>query len=244
MIAGKGGRSVFGQDTFLEKFECNVLKKPYGRAELDKLIKKQLGSKQADELSDKAIELHEKYVGSKLNEDIKELETKYKDLITEIKLEKGYQKIPLFDKANQSEYINERTHELETAKRESINKTRTQSENRKIYLNGFFKFFKIGHGYYYPALSFETDSSDNSYCMFLGFDINAKRNNPYAPSAVKLRFAIADSRKYIVLSASGDTAKEIERIQARSFQLSTSQHPLYSYSRIVWVVWIVIIYYI
>ena len=160
---------------------------------------------------------------SKLNEDVKELETKYKDLIADIKIEKGYQKIPVFDKTAQSEYVAERTNELETAKRESISRTRTQSENRKIYLNGFFKFFKIGYGYYYPALSFETDSSDNSYCIFLGFDINEKRNNPYAPSAVKLRFAIADSRKYIVLAASGDTAKEIERIQARSFQLSTSQ---------------------
>jgi hypothetical protein len=223
VIAGKGGRSVFGQDTYLEKFECNVLKKPYGRPELEKLIKKQLGSKQADELSDRVIESHEKFVSSKLSDDIKEIETKYKDLISDIKNEKGYRKIAVFDKAAQNEYINERTQELETAKGESITRAKTQSDNRRIYLNGFFKFFKVGHGYYYPALSFETDSSDNSYCVFLGFDINEKRKNPYAPSAVKLRFAIADSRKYIVLAASGDTAKEIERIQARSFQLTTSQ---------------------
>jgi hypothetical protein len=72
-------------------------------------------------------------------------------------------------------------------------------------------------------MSFESAHNNDSLCVFLGFDINLKRSNPYAPSAVKLRFAIADSRKYIVLSASGDTAKEIERIQARSFQLSSSQ---------------------
>ena len=230
VIAGKGGRSVFGNDTFLEKCECNVLKKPYGKPELEKLIQKNLNGKQADELNDKITEAHEKYVQAKLNEDLKELESKYKELIADIPDEKAYQKIPVFDKAIQKEYIAERTDELETAKRESITRTKTQSENRKIYLNSFFKFFKVGLGYYYPAMSFETDSGNNSYCIFLGFDINTKRlpagqagKNPYAPSAVKLRFAIGDSRKYIVLPASGDTAKEIERIQARSFQLSTTQ---------------------
>ncbi|HAF27793.1 MAG TPA: hypothetical protein DCG75_01985 [Bacteroidales bacterium] len=223
VIAGKGGRSVFGNDTFLEKCDCNVLKKPYGKPELEKLIQKHLNGKQADSISETIIEAHEKHVQSKLNEDLKELETKYKELIADIPNEKPFQKIPVFDKASQNEYLAERTEELNTAKQESITKIKTQSENRKSYLNGFFRFFKIGHGYFYPALSFEGDSSDNSYCIFLGFDINPKRSNPYAPSAVKLRFAISDSRKYIVLPASGDTAKEIERIQARSFQLSNSQ---------------------
>jgi hypothetical protein len=223
VIAGKGGRSVFGNDTFLEKCDCNVLKKPYGKPELEKLIEKHLEGKQAETISEEIIEAHEKHVQSKLHEDLKELETKYKELIADIPNEKPFQKIPVFDKAAQNEYLAERTEELNTAKQESITKTKTQSENRKSYLNGFFRFFKIGHGYFYPALTFEADSSDNSYGIFLGFDINPKRSNPYAPSAVKLRFSIADSRKYIVLSASGDTAKEIERIQARSFQLSTSQ---------------------
>lgn len=223
VIAGKGGHSVFGNDTYLEKCECNVLKKPYGRAELEKLIHKHLEGKQAETISQEVIEGHEKHVQTKLNEDLKETEQKYKELIGSIREEKPFQKIPVFDKAAQNKYLAERTEELNAAKQETISKIRTQSENRKNYLNGFFRFFRVGHGYFYPALTFEGDSSDNSYCLFLGFDINPKRTNPYAPSAVKLRFAIADSRKYIVLSASGDTAKEIERIQARSFQLSTSQ---------------------
>ncbi|TRX70703.1 strawberry notch-like NTP hydrolase domain-containing protein [Carboxylicivirga sp. M1479] len=223
VIAGKGGRSVFGNDTFLEKCECNVLKKPYGKSELEKLIKKHLNGKHPDSISEDIITAHEKHVQSKLVDDLKEVETKYKELIADIPNEKAFQKIPVFDKAAQNEYMAERTEELEDAKQEKITQVKTQSQNRKNYLNAFFKFFKIGHGYFYPALSFENESSDNSYCIFLGFDINPKRNNPYAPSAVKLRFAISDSRKYIVLPASGDTAKEIERIQARSFQLSTPQ---------------------
>ena len=230
VIAGKGGRSVFGNDTFLEKCECNVLRKPFGKTELEKLAKKHLNGKHPDTISEEIIAAHEKYVQSKLNEDLKELDNKYLELIKDIANEKAYQKIAVFDKAAQKAYTEERKEELDTAKQESLTRLKTQSENRKAFLNGFFRFFKVGQGYYYPAFSFlsddqagEADSSDNSYCIFLGFDINTKRKNPYAPSAVKLRFAIADSRKYIVLPASGDTAKEIERIQARSFQLTSSQ---------------------
>ncbi len=223
VIAGKGGRSVFGNDTFLEKCECNVLKKPYGKAELQKLIEKSLNKKQSVTVSEEIIAAHEKHVQTKLTDDLKDLEIKYKDLLDGITDEKGYQKIPVFDKQKRVQYITEREDEIVEAKGLDESRIKTQSQNRKSYLNNFFRFFRIGHGYFYPALSFETDSSDNSYCIFLGFDINPKRKNPYAPSAVKLRFAIADSRKYIVLPASGDTAKEIERIQARSFQLTTSQ---------------------
>lgn len=223
VIAGKGGRSVFGNDTYLEKCECNVLKKPYVKAELEKLIQKQLSSKHPDSISEEIVLAHEKFVQIKLSDDLKALEEKYKDLFNGITDEKGYQRIPVYDKAAQRDYVAERTEEIEEGKQAEITKTKTQSENRKRYLNNFFKFFKVGHGYFYPAVSFETDSSDNSYCVFLGFDISPKRKNPYAPSSVKLRFAISDSRKYIVLPASGDTAKEIERVMSRSMQLTTGQ---------------------
>lgn len=222
VIAGKGGKSVFGNDTFLETCECNVLKKPYRKQELEKLITQQLSGNTADELSSEIVEAHEKYVAQKLKNDVVLVKQKYQELIKEISQEKGYLKIPVYEKAQRAAYEKERQQVLETASSESITKLETQSTNRKTYLNNFFSFFKVGHGYYYPSMSFEGEGSSNTYCIFLGFDINTKRNNPYAPSAVKLRFAISDSRKYMVLPASGETAKEIERVQSRSFQLSQS----------------------
>lgn len=38
--------------------------------------------------------------------------------------------------------------------------------------------------------------------MFLGFVIDSKKKNPYAPSAIKLRIAIANSSKYLAIPAS------------------------------------------
>ena len=51
IIAGKGGRSVFGNDTFLEECECNVLKKPYRRQELDKLVQKSRNNNDVDTIT-------------------------------------------------------------------------------------------------------------------------------------------------------------------------------------------------
>lgn len=38
--------------------------------------------------------------------------------------------------------------------------------------------------------------------VFLGFVIDRKKKNPYAPSAIKLRIAIANSSKYLAIPAS------------------------------------------
>ena len=96
VIAGKGGRSVFGNDTLLEKCECNVLKKPYGKSELEKLIKKYLNEKHPDSISEEIVSAHEKYVHNKLSTDLKDLENKYKDLLDGITVEKGYREDSCF----------------------------------------------------------------------------------------------------------------------------------------------------
>ena len=221
VISGKGGRSVFGNDTTLEKCECNVLKKPYTKAEVEKLIKEELAGKDSDSITEDLILTHEKFVEKKRANALTFLEEKYRNLLDGITSEKAFKKIPVFDKAAQKAYVDEREQTIKEAQSAETSRTKQKIENEKRYINNFFKFFKVGHGYYYPAVSFEADSSSNAYCLFLGFDINPERKNPYAPSAVKLRFAISDSRKYIALPASGDTGKEIERVMSRSMQLSS-----------------------
>jgi hypothetical protein len=64
-----------------------------------------------------------------------------------------------------------------------------------------FSFFYIGRGLNYPI---ETYNNGNELVpsVFLGFVIDTKKKNPYAPSAIKLRFAIANSSKYLAIPAS------------------------------------------
>jgi hypothetical protein len=64
-----------------------------------------------------------------------------------------------------------------------------------------FNFFYVGRGLNYPI---ETYNNGNELvpAIFLGFVIDGKKKNPYAPSAIKLRFAIANSSKYLAIPAS------------------------------------------
>jgi len=223
VIAGKGGKSVFGNDTYLEKCECNVLKKPYKKDELEKIIGKSLKGKNADEISENIVNSHEQFVDKYLKTKLEEGQKKYAKLLENITNEKAYNLIGKDELNVQHDYIEDRGEAIEEAKIEFANKLSVQVQNRKSYLNGFFKYFKVGHGYNYPSLGYDQSSNEGAKCIFLGFDIKEKSKNPYAPSSVKLKFAISDSRKYITLACSGDTAKEIERIQGRSFRLSTEQ---------------------
>jgi hypothetical protein len=73
--------------------------------------------------------------------------------------------------------------------------------NRKQYLEKIFKFFYPGRNLKYPI---ETFAGGNELvpAVFIGFSIDRKKKNPYAPSLVKLRFAIANSSKYLSVPAS------------------------------------------
>jgi len=64
-----------------------------------------------------------------------------------------------------------------------------------------FSAFYVGRSLSYPV---ETYNNGNEFvpAVFLGFTIDNKKKNPYAPSAIKLRFAIANSSKYLAIPAS------------------------------------------
>lgn len=85
--------------------------------------------------------------------------------------------------------------------------------NKKQYIRGLFKYFKVGKRLLYPVPSFD-GTTQNQLAVFLGFQIDKKRNNPYAPSAIKLKFAIASSQKYLAIPAS--YGKDINAIKGAS----------------------------
>jgi hypothetical protein len=64
-----------------------------------------------------------------------------------------------------------------------------------------FKFFTIGKKLMYPVESYNA-GQELVMAVFLGFVLDTKKKNPYVPSALKLRFALANSNKYLAIPAS------------------------------------------
>ncbi len=197
---GKGGDSSFGDDSVLETVKANVLKKPFSRVELDNLLRESNPNNDALTQQSDLLTGYEKNVLEKLEEDKAGIDTKYDILIREIPNEKKIKKMQP-GSAEWTHAIKEREKELIAAKEFQLQNLRRTADNRKQYLQRIFKAFHVGKLVNYPE---ETYLGGNELVpsVFLGFVIDKKKKNPFAPSAIKLRFAIANSNKYIAIPAS------------------------------------------
>lgn len=199
---GKGSDSAFGDDSTLETVRANVLKKPFSKTELENLINESLKGNDPHKLQDKLVEDYEASVAERLKEEEAETEAKYDELIKNVPGEKKIQKI--LEKQGEGAWrqaVAEREKELTGAKELQLQNLKKTFDNRKQYIEKAFRFFYISRNIRYPI---ETYNGGNELvpAVFLGFVIDKKKKNPYAPSAIKLRIAIANSSKYLAIPAS------------------------------------------
>lgn len=213
-VLGRGGYSRFGSDTFTEKLEVNALKKPFTVEELEQLIEQSLQGKSPDEYTQRLISAYDLHTQPNYERDKGKIEHKYEQLLQELKTKPSLWKIhekegeAAFEEAYQSaesDLIEERDSKLRALE--------TQFNGNKQRFYGLVKFFTVGRPLNYQLSSF----TDPVFATFLGFDINEQNKNPYAPSSIKLRFAIASSQKYIVYPSS--YALEINGIRGASDDL-------------------------
>jgi uncharacterized Zn ribbon protein len=199
---GKGSDSAFGDDSNLETVRANVLKKPFSKVEIENLVEESLKGRDAKLVQSDLTEDFVRFSNSNLQAEFAEIDSKYQELIVSIPGEKAMQKI--LSKQGEGAFMAacaERKKELEAAWQSKKDQTKRVFENRKQYLMRMFSFFYVGRGLNYPV---ETYNNGNELvpAIFLGFVIDAKKKNPYSPSAIKLRFAIANSSKYLAIPAS------------------------------------------
>lgn len=211
--AGKGGITSFGEDSILERCEVNNLRKPFTETELANLVEQSLSSGTAEQITREIIEHHSVFTEKKLNEKIAKISDEFKTKIENVAFDPVVLRA---EKKGEPIDLNERIKELQAVESKKISAEKEKHRNTSSYLLNLFKFFSIGSKYHYPVEIFNT-SNTTQLAVFLGFQIDQKKKNPYAPSSIKLRFAIASSHKYIALPASNNTL--IQAIRGVSFQI-------------------------
>lgn len=202
IVMGKGGESEFGTDSILEKIEANVLKKPFSKTELQNILKEALQAGDAHHIKAELVKEYELYLKSLEEKETKDIEAYYSELVANIDKEK--KGIKVREKEGETAYLKykaERERELEDAKEKELAGLQTSLGHKRQYMNGIFKFFTVGRNLNYPVNSYH-EGNINVPAVFLGFLIDRKKKNPFAPSNVRLRFAIANSNKYIAIPAS------------------------------------------
>lgn len=214
--AGKGGRSVFGDHSFLEKCEINVLKKPYSSEELKALVTEALKGLSTDYRNEIVTDF-ENFVAQKLKEEIEWYNDRYRVIIENISQEKKIKALP---EDMQEQAIKDKEVQYRHNLKENISYAEERMEARIQYLKSFLEYFYIGQKIMFPSQSSEGFKSVLGIC--LGISINKDLSNPYAPSSVKIRFALTNSLKYIVLTASGEQSSKLLQIKGASSGISDS----------------------
>lgn len=199
---GKGTDSAFGDDSVLETVKVNVLKKPFSKSELENLITESLKGRHPKSLQEELLMDYESGSAERLVQEESAINSKYDLLAISIPGEKKIQKIlDTEGTAAWREAIEARERELAEARSLQLELVKKNLANRSQYIEKLISFFYIGRAVNYP---FETYEGGNEMvpAVFLGFVIDKKKRNPFAPSAIKLRFAIANSNKYLAIPAS------------------------------------------
>jgi len=197
---GKGTGSPFGDDSMLETVKANVLKKPFSRLELENILNESLKGQDAQEQQQAFINEYLTETEKKLEELQGETEKKYAALIKEIPNENGIKKLERNPKV-WAEAIKEREKELTEAQEAVLLKNQKTFTNRRAYMEKALRYFYIGRYLSYPMESF-IGNNELVPAVFLGYLVDRKKKNPYAASAIKMRFAIANSSKYLAIPAS------------------------------------------
>ncbi len=214
-VLGRGGFSRFGSDTFLEKLEVNALRKPFKVDELKQVLTSTLQGKTQEQYTNDLINDFEAHTTPIYQRDKLKIEQKYKRLLEELKVKPSLWNI--HEKHGESAYeeaYNEAEEKLIIERDRKLKGIESKYRGNKQWFKGLVKFFQIGRPLKYQLSTY----LEPAFATFLGFDINSNNQNPYAPSAVKLKFAIASSQKYMVYPAS--YSLEINSIKGASQDLA------------------------
>ena len=205
-IAGKGGSRSFGGHTYLEKCEVNVLKKPMKYAEISEIIKR--NSVEITENFPNGIseELKRTFLGQFDQVKVK-LETKYSQLIAEIPKDK---KCPPPYTSEYEFYVRKREAELKQGQQDEINKKSKDFNEKFKIIREYLNFFEVGKPINYPY------GTSRIPAICLGVKINTKAKNPFTPSAILVRIAIANSLKYMELNLASEQSKILDQIMGIS----------------------------
>lgn len=202
IVMGKGGDSVFGQDSLLETVKVNNLKKPFSLNELQHILNDALQEKTANIIQKNQLNDFLTFMETQLGIQVDEIKVKYEVLLRDIPNEKRIQHIGKKHGADAiQKAMEERTDELLDERDAKINNATQKHGQWKHYMEKLLRFFYVGQFLQYPFTSLE-QGKQIIPAVFTGFGIDNKRKNPYTPSSVKLNFALPNSIKHISIPAS------------------------------------------
>lgn len=195
VTVGKGGESPFGKDSVRETLEVDILKKPLTKQEIDTEVEANLNGQTPEQQRDDNVQKIEDYYDNfmvkeqdAINQDYENKKPGVIDTATKRAIKEG---------ANVEYAVKDALEKMEISKRDKIDRLMRKYEGIKQVLSRQMAYFKTGVVYEVPTSIKVETSLFTVKGVFLGFQIKANTKNPYAPSAIKMRFAVNDGRRMV-----------------------------------------------
>lgn len=208
IIDGKGGNSSFGTSTFEEHCEVNELKKPYTSKELIDALEKELDGKSKEAYSQAWIDKAEAFLENQLNERLREINEDYEKQFDNLKERKDVRRSSDPDKA-----YTEAKFALILAREDKMNLEKEKSENRLFFLSDkIFSHFRVGDIISLPE-DYTHPTEEGQLGVFVGFQINEKKSNPFTNGNIRLKFFIASGKRSRTFNLSGESMQWVDGIK-------------------------------
>jgi len=211
-IQGQGGFSSFGDDTILNKVDVNVTRRPFTKEQLQEQLD-QVPENHVDELRQAMAT----GIQQKLADQIKEVQELYDEKRAAAKKE-------IMEKEKLTPEEKEREYEIKKEVLDDHEKARIGGLERAADLNmsTFHKYLN----YFYPGRVVEVPFTDDEQLdlirmnkgVFISFDVNMNKTNPWVPSNFQLKFATTDSRRMFRIPVS--KSNHLDAIIGNSYHIS------------------------
>lgn len=188
------GVSPFSDNTYLEKCEVNMLKKPLTKDEVEDRINAYLKGKDREKVNAELIQDAKDYLIGQVQESDAKIDLKYDIKISEITTEKGYREAN--GDMEQIKYVRERTQALNDGRDAQKNRNKLKLSNQFSLLQSNAKFYTAGK---MVKILDEEDPNDSlTIGIVTSWKIGSAKNK-YAPSNVTMEIAVASSQQTITL---------------------------------------------
>lgn len=205
VIEGKGGYSAFGDDSVMELADVNVLTKPMMRKEIEKIVNEELGKVSHKRVPDSKLTLADLYstdLATRMADFLRNnlLPKRQKDINDYIdqKIKDAHEKAKdsKKDPEDVQRSLEDELEKLETLRRSRLRLAEDNIGALETELGRYITFFKTGEIYEVPfELQGDYGVTRMNKGVFLGFNVNENKKNPWTLSNVRAKFATQDSRR-------------------------------------------------
>ena len=200
LVGASSGGSKFSDAVYVGTYDCKVLRKPYSEDEIRVLLSNYMGGTYDNEQA--------KAKSKEMADGMKEYYKNQIEMITKANEEKQNKKIDdLIERVvAKGGTASDADGEVAIIKEQFAEKLRKQKNklNVEMYKAQYLQFFHAGRACI-------LDSS-NTKAICLGAEIGTKTKNPYAPSNVKISFAVCNSSRLLDCDLQDDDYKTLTDI--------------------------------